>query len=193
MSINNACTALAVGFFCLVSLPAQAVIVNYTAFLSPANEVPVVTNAPTATGGGGIIFQYDTTSNLLSWTIAFEGLTGAATGAHFHSAPAGANGPVEINLDTGVNADDASLNATIFSSGIGSVLGTFQGNGVLSAAQKTDFLAGNLYVNIHTATNPAGEIRGQILEAQVVPVPAAVWLFGSGLLGLIGIAKRKKA
>ena len=27
----------------------------------------------------------------------------------------------------------------------------------------------------------------------VVPVPAAVWLFGSGLLGLIGIARRKKA
>ena len=26
-----------------------------------------------------------------------------------------------------------------------------------------------------------------------VPVPAAVWLFGSGLLGLIGIARRKKA
>jgi len=27
----------------------------------------------------------------------------------------------------------------------------------------------------------------------VVPVPAAVWLFGSGLLGLIGMARRKKA
>lgn len=26
-----------------------------------------------------------------------------------------------------------------------------------------------------------------------VPVPAAVWLFGSGLLGLVGIARRKKA
>jgi len=26
-----------------------------------------------------------------------------------------------------------------------------------------------------------------------VPVPAAVWLFGSGLIGLIGIARRKKA
>ena len=29
-------------------------------------------------------------------------------------------------------------------------------------------------------------------EAEVVPVPAAVWLFGSGLIGLIGIASRKK-
>ena len=30
-------------------------------------------------------------------------------------------------------------------------------------------------------------------QATVVPVPAAVWLFGSGLLGLVGIARRKKA
>ena len=30
-------------------------------------------------------------------------------------------------------------------------------------------------------------------SGSVVPVPAAVWLFGSGLLGLIGIARRKKA
>jgi hypothetical protein len=29
--------------------------------------------------------------------------------------------------------------------------------------------------------------------AAVVPVPAAIWLFGFGLLGLIGIARRKKA
>jgi len=26
-----------------------------------------------------------------------------------------------------------------------------------------------------------------------VPVPAAVWLFGSGLIGLVGVARRKKA
>jgi len=31
------------------------------------------------------------------------------------------------------------------------------------------------------------------MDVQVVPVPAAVWLFGSGLLGLVGIARRKQA
>jgi len=31
------------------------------------------------------------------------------------------------------------------------------------------------------------------VQVQVVPLPAAVWLFGSGLLGLVGIASRKKA
>ena len=32
-----------------------------------------------------------------------------------------------------------------------------------------------------------------VWKGAVVPVPAAVWLFGSGLLGLVGIARRKKA
>ena len=31
------------------------------------------------------------------------------------------------------------------------------------------------------------------LSTTVVPIPSAVWLFGSGLLGLIGVARRKKA
>jgi hypothetical protein len=30
------------------------------------------------------------------------------------------------------------------------------------------------------------------MDVQVVPVPAAVWLFGSGLIGLVGLARRKK-
>ena len=34
---------------------------------------------------------------------------------------------------------------------------------------------------------------GDVINSPVVPVPAAVWLFGSGLLGLVGIARRKKA
>lgn len=34
---------------------------------------------------------------------------------------------------------------------------------------------------------------GHLYATSAVPVPAAVWLFGSGLLGLVGIAKRKKA
>lgn len=40
--------------------------------------------------------------------------------------------------------------------------------------------------------NPALESSSITVEASVVPVPAAVWLFGSGILGLIGVARRKK-
>ncbi len=61
---------------------------------------------------------------------------------------------------------------------------------------------GDSYALYYTATVPAGEPNGYAgftyelsLNGAVsaVPVPAAVWLFGSGLLGLIGIARRKAA
>ncbi|MCK4951510.1 MAG: VPLPA-CTERM sorting domain-containing protein [Gammaproteobacteria bacterium] len=60
---------------------------------------------------------------------------------------------------------------------------------------------GDTYSLVYYATVPNGNVSGfggvqysLFLEGSVnpVPVPAAVWLFGSGLIGLIGIAKRKK-
>jgi uncharacterized membrane protein len=42
-------------------------------------------------------------------------------------------------------------------------------------------------------TNPSGEREAWVADFSVVPIPAAAWLFGSGLLGMIGMARRKKA
>ena len=43
-------------------------------------------------------------------------------------------------------------------------------------------------------SNPASPINALIYrEASVVPIPAAIWLFGSGLIGLVGVARRKKS
>jgi hypothetical protein len=41
-------------------------------------------------------------------------------------------------------------------------------------------------------TDQTGVGFSGIVEQTAVPVPAAVWLFGSGLLGLVGIARRKQ-
>ena len=39
-----------------------------------------------------------------------------------------------------------------------------------------------------------GDVRGMaFVTPSAVPIPSALWLFGSGLLGLVGIARRKKA
>jgi hypothetical protein len=54
-----------------------------------------------------------------------------------------------------------------------------------------DFFSG-VQGNVVSCCNFAWAVRTGDVPA-VVPVPAAVWLFGSGLLGLIGMAKRNKA
>ena len=55
----------------------------------------------------------------------------------------------------------------------------------------------NAIIGEHRETDiPATDslcVDGCFLTGQVVPIPAALWLFGSGLLGLIGIARKKAA
>ena len=126
--------ALALGAFAGV---AQADIETYTAVLSGAEEVPP--NESPATGTCELVV--DTATLEATWYLEFSGLTAAQTGAHFHTAPAGANGPVVFGLPLGSPV-----------------------NGTWSMLQADyDLLAaGDIYVNVHTAGYPGGEIRGQM-------------------------------
>lgn len=54
----------------------------------------------------------------------------------------------------------------------------------------TDFDAGTFVIGIHVQGLPYGQSRSLITN--VVPVPAAVWLFGTGLLGLLTVARKHK-
>ena len=112
--------------------------------LSGATENPV--NASTATGRGAVIVN--PTTREITGGISFSGLTPNAGGHHIHQAPAGnpnGNGPVIIGL-TLTEAGSVVVPA-----------GT-----TLTAAQYTALLAGELYMNVHTAAFPGGEIRGQL-------------------------------
>ena len=67
------------------------------------------------------------------------------TAAHFHGpAGAGVNAPPVVNL--------TPLESPI------------TGSAVLTDAQVADLKAGRWYINIHTAQNPKGEIRGQVVH-----------------------------
>jgi len=66
--------------------------------------------------------------------------------------------------------------------------GTFGGDVIYTGGSLQGALAGGRIEGFFSATLGSG---GKVGEVTVVPVPAAVWLFGSGLLGLVGVARRK--
>jgi len=112
------------------------------ATLSGKSETPP--NASAGTGTADI--DYDPATKKLSWKVTYSGLSGPATAGHFH-------GPAEPGKNAGVAV--AIPNATSSPA---------EGSATLTDAQAADLEAGKYYVNIHTAANPAGEIRGQVTK-----------------------------
>ena len=131
-----ACTATV-----LLAASAFAATVNLKAELKSSNEVPPVDSQ----GSGSVTATFDTASKQLSWKGNVTGLSGPATAAHFHSAESGKNGAVVVPI-------------------AGADKGTFEGSATLTDAQAEDLMAGKWYVNIHTAANKAGEVRGQVTK-----------------------------
>ena len=124
-------------------LLASAVSTSFQVKLDGAQQVPPVQTA----GSGSADLTYDPATKVLTWNVAFSGLSGPATMAHFHGpAPAGKNAGVEIWISTKGQPATSPLT----------------GQATLTDAQAADLMAGNLYINVHTAKNPNGEIRGQV-------------------------------
>lgn len=137
--------AVAISLFALASIAAQAATVNLKATLKGSNEVPPATSG----GTGTLTATLDTTTNELRYHVTFDGLSGAATGAHFHGPAApGANGAPQVPIKMSPMASPIDGTAT------------------LTPEQAKELLAGKWYLNIHTAANPDGEIRGQVLKTK---------------------------
>jgi len=126
------------GLIAAIALASSAYAGDVKVTLTGAEEVPAVTTS--ATGTGTISVKDDGT---ISGSVTTKGVEGMA--AHIHRAPAGKNGPPVVPL-------------TKTGDGVWSVAeGT-----KLNAEQLAAFKAGELYVNVHSAANKGGEIRGQL-------------------------------
>ena len=115
---------------------------EFAARLTGTAEVPSVTTA----GTGSAKITLDEKTKTLEWSVSHSKLSGPPTMAHFHGpAGAGVNAPPVITLAPPLD-------------------GTITGSAVLTDAQIADLKEGRWYINIHTAQNPKGEIRGQVVH-----------------------------
>lgn len=108
--------------------------------LSGASSVPP--NDSNATGS--MQATLDKQTRVLNWTLSTNGLSGTAVGASFHGpAMPGENAAVAVPLSIGKAVDAGIV--------------------TLTSSQVDDVMAGRWYVNVMTAANPQGEIRGQVM------------------------------
>ncbi|MCP5524423.1 MAG: CHRD domain-containing protein [Verrucomicrobiales bacterium] len=176
--VSTATTAgKATGFYRvadLASLPSIPLSASLSGTATRPN--PVVT----AAGGLGL---FSLAGNTLTFSLSYRDLSGVVTGAHIH-------GPADTSGSAGV-----LINLEPYSNGEFGTMGSFSGVVVLSDQQRVLLLGGHTYVNIHTPSHPAGEIRGQIVPAlmqvelnggQVGPEPVATAGHGVGTLLLVG-------
>jgi CHRD domain len=124
--------------------PAQAQAISFNVPLSGAQSVP-----PVDTGGTGTAkLTYNPATRVVTWDISYNGLSSPATMAHFHGpAEPGKNGPVVIWLTKQGTPPENPI----------------KGEATLTPEQAQQFTAGQWYINLHTQSHPAGEIRGQVV------------------------------
>ncbi len=116
--------------------PAVAETITLSATLAPGEGIE-------SDGMGTGEFTFTPGENTLDYTITYAGLTGPAGAAHIH-------GPAEPGGNAGVVVPFADAASPI------------SGTATLTEEQVAELLDGKYYVNVHTAANGGGEIRGQI-------------------------------
>jgi|ERR1051326_5939965 hypothetical protein len=148
---------------------------TFQATLTGLGENPA--NASTATGFGTVVLNASQTQ--ITVDESWSGLTSPATASHIHGpggiGPGGnTNAPVIFPFSGVPSATSGSIPEQTFA---------------ISAQQVSWLFSGYLYMNVHDANFPGGEIRGQLL---LVPEPSTAAFLGLGLGGLALQAFRKR-
>jgi predicted lipoprotein with Yx(FWY)xxD motif len=119
----------------------------FAAALDAAGETPAPKGVPEGAKGAFSAIVVDVGPRpLIVWSLDFDGLSGQATASHIHLGAAGTAGPVVLAL-------------------CGPCTSGAHGRKLVDAKLAAALEKGNVYVNVHTAANPGGEIRGQLAHA----------------------------
>jgi hypothetical protein len=126
---------------CSTTEPVSPIMYTIEAAMGGGSEVPAVNTAARGELRGTLNNQ----TREIRYVITCRDLSGPATAAHFHG-PASASENAGVQVDIGPGCTTSARN----------------GSATLSAQQMSDLMAGRMYVNVHTARHPGGEIRGQV-------------------------------
>ena len=125
---------------------------DFRANLVGGDEVPPVTTTATGTAN----FTHNEEDNTIQFSVNVTGISNVIA-AHIHQGAVGVNGPIVVTLfdgpQTGTNFTGTLSSGTINSGDV---------SGMSLEQLVVNMRAGQMYVNVHTTQNPAGEIRGQL-------------------------------
>lgn len=178
------------------AVPAAAFSQSFTAILNGANERPFAVATP-GTGFGTVGIASD--NNTLTVALDFADLTSGTRAGHIHCC-VGVDGAAQVAVGFATSGVDPfpfdvtsgvytrSFDLSLASTYAGGFLAFNNGDPLQARALLLDGLRDGLaYLNLHTVSNPAGEIRGQLSE---VPEPATAGVLLAGLLGMVAFRRR---
>ena len=126
--------------------------VNFTSRLSPEQEVQA---DPVDSGAAGNATLISRNAQELEIVVPFNNLSGPLTAAHLHLGQEGTNGPIVLDMAGGIRNGNVRFTAVA-----GDLSGPLAGQDLLALIN--ELAAGNVYINLHTAEFPGGELRGQV-------------------------------
>lgn len=161
----------ALGLAMAISISTASAQTSFQAFLLGTGETPP--NGSPGTGFGTVVLNAAQTQ--ITVDESWSGITSPATASHIHGpGGAGTNAPVIFPFSGVPAATSGSIPEQTFA---------------ITPQQVSWLFSGFLYMNVHDANFPGGEIRGQLL---LVPEPSTIGLLTVGIAGIAFRSYRKR-